>query len=543
MSGSEWMSKYQEIGQKKEEDVTEVGRDGFLKRTESRRTSLGFNDSDELSTAAATDTNTDTTPAAAGDGEGTSRSVESSLTVETNNKEAETTDDAGDPMVRSNRSDPPDSSSSGNSRIVPLDPSENADDRNENSNDPKEATEENHQESKVADEGFGESWVVDRDRNRDELQDGGGGPYAAAAENNQDGVGNPDTNADSVDGDGTEGLAAATRSVGGDSFITEEYFVDEDGNELFLDENGNEIQEEVVVDEEVNANDNADELYPKEEDRVVVAGNEDETQKTTPAIDNSNMYYNSRRSEEEPPFYDIEEQKRILGVGRTETRSRMSWFIPLLACGLIFAAILLVVFFVVLNDDRQYFGTAPTMAPTVAVTIPLDPIASSSSSIDAAATTYFNPVANSCNFNSLGLMQPNLIDQCNCDGSVDILADDIRARWEQLVKGFVPTIYSQWNEPVNSCSPENQALLWLSSGVNNGGEIDNVHRLQRYVLAIVYYAQGGPGWTRSANWMTGRFVCEWEGVECNNDSFVRVLRLDQNRLTGPVSNLLALATF
>mmetsp|Transcript_24784 Transcript_24784/g.52389 ORF Transcript_24784/g.52389 Transcript_24784/m.52389 type:complete len:1021 (-) Transcript_24784:50-3112(-) len=531
MSGPEWMSKFQEIGQKEEEDVTELGRDGFLKRTESRRTSLGFNDYDEFSPPAANanaNINTNTTPAAAIDAEGTtSRSMESSVTVEANNKWATT--DGSDPMVRSNRSDPPDSSSStNNSPPAPLEPSENVDDGEDNGNDNEEAEEENDQANKAADDGFGESWVVDHDRNRDQPQDGGDGPDAAATENNQDG----DGNANIANGDGTQDVAAATRSIGGDSFITEEYFVDENGNELFLDENGNEIQEEVVVDEEVDVNDN--DLYPKEEDGVVGAGNEDETQKAATAINNSNMYSNTLRSEQAPPFYDIEEQKRILGVGRTETRSRMSWFIPLLACGLIFAAILLVVFFVVLNDDRQNFGTVPTMAPTGAVPIPLDPTASSSSSIDAAATTYFDPVRNSCNF--LRLVQPNVIDQCKCDGSVDILADDIRARWEHLVNEFVPTIYPQWDEPVNSCSPENQALLWLSSGVNNGGEIDNVHRLQRYVLAIVYYVQGGTGWTRSANWMTGRFVCEWEGVECNKDSFVRVLRLDQNRLTGTLSD-------
>jgi hypothetical protein len=233
--------------------------------------------------------------------------------------------------------------------------------------------------------------------------------------------------------------------------------------------------------------------------------------------------------------YDIEQQRqRILRSPEKGKRSRMSWVIPILVFLLLASAILLVVFFVVLNEDRTISPLTPTIAPTPTKYLPMDPTISTSGNVDAAATTEFDPVQKNCDFDTLN--QPNIIDQCDCDdGYVDILADDIITRWNYYVEDFIPSIYPQWTEPIDSCSSENQALLWLSSGINNGGEINNLHRLQRYILAVVYYQQGGTEWSRSTNWLSEKSICVWEGVECNDNSFVLVLNLNQNRLTGQVS--------
>ena len=235
--------------------------------------------------------------------------------------------------------------------------------------------------------------------------------------------------------------------------------------------------------------------------------------------------------------YDIEQQRQqILRSPEKGKRSKMSWVIPILVFFLLASAILLVVFFVVLNEDRIISPLTPTIAPTPTKYPPMDPTISSSGNVDAAATTEFDPVQKNCDFDTLN--QPNIIDQCDCDdGYVDILADDIISRWNYYVEDFIPSIYPQWNEPINSCSSENQALLWLSSGINNGGEINDLHRLQRYILAVVYYQQGGTEWRRSTNWLSEKSICVWEGVECNDNSFVRTLNLNQNRLTGQVSSV------
>jgi len=241
------------------------------------------------------------------------------------------------------------------------------------------------------------------------------------------------------------------------------------------------------------------------------------------------------------PKYDIEEQRRTLRSTEKGKRSRMSWLLPILVFLFLASAVLLVVFFIVLSEDRTISALTPTMAPVrTPVLTPteypqLTQKNSTSQNVDAAATTEFDTVQNSCDFDTLD--QPNVIDQCDCgEERVDILADDIVARWSYLVDDFVPFIYPQWNKSTYSCSSENQALLWLSSGINNGGEINNLHRLQRYILAVVYYEQGGTEWRRSTNWLSEKSVCVWEGVECDENSYIRILNLDQNRLTGQLSD-------
>lgn len=457
MSTPEWMQKYQEIGQKEDEGVTEMGRDGFLKRAESRRNSLLIEqgeDSNEFS---------ETVPLA-------------------------TTEKASVEMVRSTRSDPPDSVS-GNARDFTYET-----------------------ESKSANDGYDQTSYID------ESKYGGSASDAAPMSSAQD---------DNVSS--ANGTQMSRSTYGGEDYIEEEILVDDDGNEIF--------EEEVLVDEDANdffaeqrqqlVSDSAA-IEDKAQGDVVLA--EDEKYQMPSPIDTASQAQLRSGTQ----IYDIEEQKRILGIGKPGKRSSMSWFIPLLSFCLIIAAIVLVVFFVVLNDERQKFGMKPSMAPTPAVAVPLDPEASSSGSVDAARTTEFDPFRNNCNFE--GSLQPNIIDQCICEESVDIIADDVRNRWNKLVKNFIPSVYPEWNEAIDSCSPENQALLWLSSGINNGGEIDDLHRLQRYVLATVYYAQGGIGWFHSKNWLSGRSVCGWEGVECNSDSFVQFLSLDFNNLIGFLSN-------
>jgi hypothetical protein len=493
MSAPEWMKKFQEIGQKGEEEVTGLGEEGFVKTVEPTRRKSN-------STHGASSDDDD-------------KDAVAMLRAAAPYQSLEETDKSY------NSRDPPNESSSADISSV------NTDDANTN-NSYDDTSGENEQEDSGAiteptgnkEEDFGESWVPDKDKVNDR--------------------GSSDID--------SEAAADATRQSfnPSESFITEEVYVDEDGNEILVDENGNEIQVDESGDE-VQVDENGDEI--QEEvlgDEVQVDENGDEIQEVVlgdesgnDLIPNQGQDLNRDVYEEQralpsgtAPVYDIEEQRRILGVGKKGSRSRMSWCIPVLVFAMIVASILLVIFLVVYNEDRASFGTAPTMAPTPTNYLEQDP---GIGGIDAAATTEFDAIQNNCSFDS---RQPSIVDQCNCDGNVDILANDVRARWESLEQNFIPDIYPQWNEPTNSCSPKNQALLWLSSGMNNGGEISNLLRLQRYVLAIVYYQQGGTKWRRSANWLSEKNACEWEGVECDENMHVRILNLDQNQLTGQVSH-------
>lgn len=430
MSTPEWMKKYQEIGQKGDEEVTTPGEEGFVKTAEARRS---VKDSAEVSEAVEA--------AAAADPPGESSSSASS-------SDGAETGDAAD-----------DATGDGDSEMP----------------------------TTTTDEDVGESWVPDEDKEKR----------------------------------GSESFNPS------ESFITEEILVDEDGNEILVDESGDEVEEEVEEVEEVE-----EEEEEEEEELVDESVNdpvpEPEEDASPEEYEPPAPVYNDPVTlpRAAPTVYDVEAQKRMLGVGKAGKSSRMSWFIPLMVFATIVAAVLLVLFLVVYNDDGTLGVTTTTTAPTQA------PFDTAVGSVDAAATTEFDAIKNDCSLDSL---QPNIIDQCSCGDTIDIIADDVRARWESYVENFIPSIYDQWNEPIDSCAPENQALLWLSSGLKNGGEIDYLIRLQRYILAVVYYSNGGTEWSRSSSWLSDENACGWEGVECNDDLHVRILNLDENNLTGQIS--------
>jgi len=563
MSTPEWMKKFREIGQKGEEEVTAMGNDGFVKTAEPSRRQR---DKDE---GAQTQTSIASSLATSMSGEKSSSSVEdvaalfhaAGNTNPSRNSRDPPTDETSDPVSSDLASSDLVSSAALSSTAVDSaatssyvdstddDSSEDDSSEDDGSSEATDTDDENGADAaENKDEDFGDSWVVDKDKLKGRSSDEIDSQPAADAKR-------PSLNP-------------------GESFITEEVFVDEDGNEILVDENGNEIEvdengNEIQVDEnddEIQVDENGNEIHVDENgNEIQVDENGNEIQDYEALVDESMMdlpphqrqppnigtYDTLQRSSDEAdeeerrtlpsgaaPIDNFKEQQRILGVGKNENRSRMSWCIPLLVFAVIVASILVVIFLIVYNEEREFYGVTPTMAPTPINYLQLEPTASSSGSIDAAATTEFDDIQNDCNFAALGLIQPNVVDQCNCDsGKVDILADDVRARWKDLVENFIPTVFSQWNEPMDSCSPKNQALLWLSSGINNGGEIDNLHRLQRYILAIIYYEQGGTEWRRSMNWLSGKNVCEWEGVECNNDRFIRILNLDQNGLRGQLSDI------
>lgn len=340
---------------------------------------------------------------------------------------------------------------------------------------------------------------------------------------------------------------------------------DKYGNEVVTERNGNETQEapeseEVYIDEDGNAiipsnqfiHNNEEYGKTKHKYNATMQAYYDDTIDNVPSIvdrklagtTTSQMERNDEeaisRIETAEAYNNTNNQQRILyGIKKTK-RSRMSWIVPILVFLLIASAILLVIFFVVLNEEKTASFVNPTFAPASTPTEypPSNPTVSTSGNVDAAATTEFDPFQNSCDFDTS--YQPSIIDQCECNGSIDTLADDVIIRWNYYKENVVANIYPEWNESVDSCSSENQALLWLSSGINNGGEINSLRRTQRYILAVVYYHQGGIDWRRSTNWLSEENVCVWEGVECNESSYVRILNLDRNWLTGILSDAPAL---
>jgi len=584
MSTPEWMKKFHEIGQREEEEITAVGNEGaFVKTVEpSKRIDLDNTDAPVTRSTLNRDTVNDGNGKDVNNGSDDDDDAASiiystelgnrSETKEEDNRgedpPTEITSEVGstvfdeemkdrnDPVEDQSRSSPTGlyerSLSAGEKNAVLVANDNNSPMGDEiHQEEEKEKSEGLPRDTEVSDDDFPEA-MIDDETKEEELN------FGASWVVDRNDISNEEREQrNSAD------EAARTTTIGGESCITDIY-VDEDGNEISSDRNEIDTQEEEVL---VDEDEDEIEIVPlhqlqrgevdgRFEEYTTIRGCDDLSRNDNidlPDFSTANKGANivTTRSNinkeqavlrsEASPTYDIEEQRRTLRSTEKGKRSRMSWVIPILVFLFLASAILLVVFFIVLSEDRTISTLSPVMTPALTPTPApteypqLTQKISSSRNVDAAATTEFNTVQNSCDFDAID--QPNVIDQCDCgEGRVDILADDIVARWNYFVEDFVPTIYPKWKQNINSCSSENQALLWLSSGINNGGEINNLHRLQRYILAVVYYEQGGTEWRRSTNWLSSRHVCVWEGVECDENSYIRVLNLDQNRLTGQLSD-------
>jgi hypothetical protein len=377
---------------------------------------------------------------------------------------------------------------------------------------------------------------------------------------------------------GAEEAAADAPQTGGDEDFGERWVVDkqafieevstgnfqeeevarDDGHEhyedVYVDEHGNEIMEDVDMDDDGNniapeAGDEFDDegIEEGDVDRYVPVAQEDEAVVTSqdddkpPSEDDKPPSEDAEPAEDEepaePPYdpdYDIENQRKLLQKATKGKRSRMNPLIPFFTFLAVVAGVLLILFLVVLDDDD---GTGSRGAPSTPSPTPIDFLQlnpTSAGNIEVAATTALDPVQEgNCDFDQL--TQPHVIDQCACLGEISILSEDVRVRYQSLVESVMPSVVPDFDETISSCSPSNQALVWLSTGINNGGEAEEFVRTQRYSLAFFYIEQGGTDWRDNSGWLSGINVCSWDRVTCDENRKITVLDLDRNRLEGQVS--------
>lgn len=97
-------------------------------------------------------------------------------------------------------------------------------------------------------------------------------------------------------------------------------------------------------------------------------------------------------------------------------------------------------------------------------------------------------------------------------------------------------------------TPQRKALYWLATD-NNLEELSHTQLLQRYVLAVFYYATNGvPNssednplpWVTAHLWMTESHACEWKGIVCNEQQHVAGIDLERNNLSGSIPPELAM---
>jgi hypothetical protein len=89
-------------------------------------------------------------------------------------------------------------------------------------------------------------------------------------------------------------------------------------------------------------------------------------------------------------------------------------------------------------------------------------------------------------------------------------------------------------------TPQRQAMLFMSTD-KNVDSIEHTEKMQRYVLAVLWYSTNmvpndyvasPPAWYAADRWMTTAHSCDWMGVICNEDKVIVSIDLERNRLSG-----------
>ncbi len=101
---------------------------------------------------------------------------------------------------------------------------------------------------------------------------------------------------------------------------------------------------------------------------------------------------------------------------------------------------------------------------------------------------------------------------------------------------------------LDEITPQRQAMLWMASD-NTVNEIEHTEKLQRYVLAVLFYntnmvpsvhVEDPKAWKVATNWMSDAHTCDWMGVECNEAKQIIAIYLEGNRLSGGIPADLAI---
>jgi hypothetical protein len=149
--------------------------------------------------------------------------------------------------------------------------------------------------------------------------------------------------------------------------------------------------------------------------------------------------------------------------------------------------------------------------------------------------------------------QPHVITQCHCQGNVSKVPQDIAVVYDELMQSLVPAMNITFpHQSISSCSPYNQALLWLASGdgmattnfsstnFNHSSDTSTTINLllQRYQVAVLFIEWNGPSWNSNNGWLSASDECGWYGLSCNDQDQVTDIVLSQNNLVGELAPLI-----
>jgi len=103
------------------------------------------------------------------------------------------------------------------------------------------------------------------------------------------------------------------------------------------------------------------------------------------------------------------------------------------------------------------------------------------------------------------------------NGAKESATESITPALQQRMEDFQKRILDQNISPQSifgGTSPQQQALDWIVK--EDPANLDPNHRaaMDRYGLAVLYFALGEYGWRQGENWLSGRGICSWQGIVC-----------------------------
>ena len=96
---------------------------------------------------------------------------------------------------------------------------------------------------------------------------------------------------------------------------------------------------------------------------------------------------------------------------------------------------------------------------------------------------------------------------------------------------------------IESCAPDNMALVWLASEFAEArGNIFKFYEPipSRFLLALLYFVWDGRHWSENINWLSSKSECDWHGVSCNENGKIESLSLRSNNMKGSLESRLGL---
>jgi hypothetical protein len=136
--------------------------------------------------------------------------------------------------------------------------------------------------------------------------------------------------------------------------------------------------------------------------------------------------------------------------------------------------------------------------------------------------------------------------QCQeCFNSLKV-RDPVVMAYGSLKTSSILSIFINASMSIDSCSPENIALVWMAMQLAESQEsektLSSISIYNRYLLSRLFALWDGTRWQERAHWLTNATECEWYGITCNNAGIITRIDLPSNYLRGTLDSALVLLT-